>query len=80
MRVVRACRGKWTDEYECYKDPVGKDFYWLKGQFINEEPEATDTDEWCLAHGIVSIVPTLLDRTAPSSLVPTTIRNLSRSF
>ncbi len=80
MRVVRVCRGKWTDEYECYKDPVGKDFYWLKGQFINEEPEATDTDEWCLAHGIVSIVPTLLDRTAPSSLVPTTIRNLSRSF
>lgn len=65
MRVVRACRGKWTDEYEKYIDPFGRPFYWLKGEFINEEPDATDTDEWCLAHGIVSVVPVLLDATAP---------------
>lgn len=71
MKVVRACRGKWTDEYEEYTDPHGRKFYWLKGKFENEEPEATDTDEWCLAHGIVSVVPTLLDRTAP--VVPTAL-------
>lgn len=65
MRIVRAARGKWTDEYEAYTDPHGYPFYWLKGKFENEEPDATDTDEWCLSHGITSVVPTLLDRTAP---------------
>lgn len=65
MRVVRACRGNWSDEYKEYTDPHGHKFYWLTGRFENEEPEASDTDEWCLAHGIVSVVPTLLDRTGP---------------
>ena len=40
-------------------------FYWLAGTFINEEPENENTDEWCLSHGIVSIVPVLLERTYP---------------
>lgn len=64
MRMVRACRGNWSDEYAEYIDPHGKKFYWLQGTFHSEEPEAEDTDEWCLARGIVSVVPTLLDRTA----------------
>lgn len=65
MRLARAARGKWTDEYRRYEDPAGKPFYWLTGKFINLEPGNTDTDEWCLAHGIASVVPTMLDRTAP---------------
>lgn len=64
-RVVRSARGKWTDEYKEYKDPFGKDFYMLTGKFINFEPEAKDTDEWCLSHGFASVVPEKLDRTAP---------------
>ncbi len=65
MRLTKAARGKWTDEYRRYDDPNGKPFYWLTGRFVNLEPDNTDTDEWCLAHGIASVVPTLLDRTAP---------------
>ena len=64
MRLVRACKGNWSDEYKEYTDPHGHPFYWLTGSFENLEPEATDTDEWCLHHGIVSVVPCLLDRTA----------------
>ena len=63
MRVVRGCKGRWNDRYEAYEDPAHRPFYWLAGNFVNEEPENTDTDEWCLAHGIVSIVPVLLERT-----------------
>lgn len=77
MRVVRACRGKWTDEYERYSDPLGRDFFWLTGKFVNDEPDATDTDEWCLSHGIVSVVPTLLDRTAPPHDVPDWVWNIN---
>ncbi len=66
MKIVRGARGKWTDEYEKYLDPHGQPFYWLKGKFENEEPDDSATDEWCLAHGIVSVVPVLLDRTSPT--------------
>lgn len=69
MRFVRECRGKWSDEYEKYIDPYNRPFYLLKGEFINLEPEAEDTDDWCVHHGIVSIVAEQLDRTAPP-LVP----------
>ena len=65
MRIARGCRGKWIDNYAEFTDPQGETFYWLTGKFINGEPDATDTDEWCLNHRIVSVVPTLLDRTAP---------------
>ena len=60
---MRACKGNWSDEYKEYIDPHGHKFYWLTGRFENLEPESEDTDEWCLAHGIVSVVPTQLDRT-----------------
>lgn len=64
MRLARACRGNWSDEYKRYTDPAGRPFFMLSGRFESQEPEATDTDEWMLAHGIVSVVPTMLDRTA----------------
>ena len=63
MRVTRSCKGRWNDRYEEYLDPAGRKFYWLSGTFENEEPDNTDTDEWCLSHGIVSVVPVMLDRT-----------------
>lgn len=63
IRITKACKGRWTDEYKEYEDPSGKKFYWLTGKFINEEPDNSDTDEWCLSHGIVSVVPLALDHT-----------------
>ncbi|MDE6769758.1 MAG: 5'/3'-nucleotidase SurE [Muribaculaceae bacterium] len=65
MRLTKSCKGNWTDEYKEYVDPNGGKFYWLTGKFVNEEPDNPDTDEWCLTHGIVSVVPVMLDRTAP---------------
>ncbi|MDE5874299.1 MAG: 5'/3'-nucleotidase SurE [Muribaculaceae bacterium] len=69
-RVVRECRGNWSDEYKEYVDPSGRKFYWLTGKFVNDEPDNCDTDEWCLAHGIVSVVPTKLGRTASIENIP----------
>lgn len=65
MRICRQCRGNWSDEYVPYTDPFGRKFYMLAGHFENAEPDAPDTDEFALHHGMVSVVPTLLDRTAP---------------
>lgn len=66
MRVVRGCKGRWNDYYKEYRDPADQPFYWLSGKFINEEPESTDTDEFCLKNGIVSIVPVMIERTCPN--------------
>ena len=67
MRLAVPCKGKWNDEYKEYIDPSGKKFYWLTGEYINEEPENDKTDEWCLDHGIISVVPVEIDRyTKPS--------------
>ena len=63
MRLTKGAKGRWTDEYQEYTDPNGKKFWWLTGKFENAEPDNKDTDEWCLANGIVSVVPVLLDRT-----------------
>jgi 5'-nucleotidase len=64
IRVARQARGCWQEEFEKRKDPMGKTYYWLTGRFINHEPESTDTDEWAMKNGYVSVVPVSTDMTA----------------
>ena len=64
VKVARQCDGRWTKEYAKRTDPRGGSYFWLTGNFENHEPESTDTDEWALDHGYVSIVPTKIDLTA----------------
>jgi len=66
IMICRQARGNWEEEFAKRKDPMGKTYYWLTGSFRNREPEATDTDEWALANGYVSIVPVSVDMTAYS--------------
>ena len=63
-RITRQCNGLWVKEFARRTDPVGHDYYWLTGNFENHEPDAEDTDEWALANGYVSVVPTTTDMTA----------------
>lgn len=63
MRVTKSCKARWDDRYDEYHDPFGRPFYWLAGNMVNLQPQDEDTDEWCLVHGIVSIVPVKLDPT-----------------
>ena len=42
---------------------MGRDYYWLTGEFINED-RGDDTDEAALAKGYISVVPTQFDLTA----------------
>jgi 5'-nucleotidase len=70
IRVCRQCRGHWREEFFCRQNPLGRDYYWLTGEFMNAEPAATDTDEWALAHGYVSVVPVQVDLTDHRQLAP----------
>ena len=63
VKVCRAARGHWSEEYRRYLDPNGKPFYWLTGRFCNDEPDAVDTDEYWLSHNYISVVPATPDQT-----------------
>ncbi len=63
IKVVRQAKASWVEKFDARQDPYGRDYYWLTGEFINFEKEATDTDEWALANGYLSVVPTQVDLT-----------------
>lgn len=64
VKVVRAAKGHWTEEYSDYVTPHGTPFFWLTGTFHNDEPDNPDTDEYWLNRGWGSIVPIRPDQTA----------------
>lgn len=63
VRICRQNRGFWREEFYRREDPRGREYFWLTGEFIDGEPEATDTDEWALRNGYVSVVPIQADLT-----------------
>ncbi|MDR2891234.1 MAG: 5'/3'-nucleotidase SurE [Alistipes sp.] len=63
IRVCRQCRGHWREDFFRRQNPLGHEYFWLTGAFKNAEPDATDTDEWALAHGYASVVPIQVDLT-----------------
>lgn len=62
VRVCRAAKGHWSEEYRRYLDPQGNPFYWLTGRFVNTEPDSTDTDEYWLSRRYISVVPVTPDQ------------------
>lgn len=67
MKICRQARAYWVEEFDKRTNPMGREYYWLTGTFINED-EGEDTDEWALNKGYISIVPTQFDLTAHHSL------------
>ncbi len=63
MKVCRQAKAHWEEKYFKRQNPLGRDYYWLTGEFVNED-EGEDTDEWALKNGYVSIVPVQFDMTA----------------
>lgn len=63
IKVCRAARGHWSDGFSRYLDPQGNPFYLVNGRFINEDADATDTDEYWLARNYISVVPVSPDMT-----------------
>ncbi len=62
IRLARQARAKWQENFEQRHDPYKRPYYWLLGEFVNEDP-GRDTDEAALAAGYVSVVPCRYDLT-----------------
>lgn len=63
IKVCRQARANWKEKFDKRTNPSGREYYWLTGEFELLD-KGEDTDEWALAHGYISIVPTQFDLTA----------------
>lgn len=63
IKVCRQAHGLWDAAFDKRTNPLGKDYYWLSGEFKNLD-HGQDTDIWALENGYISVVPTQFDLTA----------------
>lgn len=63
IKVCRQAKAVWIEDFDKRMSPNGKEYYWLKGEFVNQD-KGEDTDEWALKNGFISIVPVHFDLTA----------------
>ena len=62
VRVCKQAYAKYEEDFKERKDPIGKKYYWLTGEFLNLE-KSKDTDVWALENNYVSVVPVQYDLT-----------------
>lgn len=74
IKVCRQAKAIWVEKFDKRKTPQGRDYYWLAGEFVNLD-NGTDTDEWALANGYISIVPVQFDLTAHHAIQQLNTRN-----
>lgn len=62
VKICRQAYAKYEEDFIERKDPHGKKYYWLTGEFVNFD-KGKDTDVWALANNYVSVVPVQFDLT-----------------
>lgn len=62
IKVCRQAYAKYVEDFDQRKDPAGRHYYWLTGEFKNFD-KGKDTDVWALEHNFVSVVPVQFDLT-----------------
>jgi 5'-nucleotidase len=75
IKICRQAKALWMERFDKRQTPFGKDYYWLTGEFINQD-KGEDTDEWALANGYISIVPVQFDLTAHHAIAQLNTWNL----
>lgn len=63
IKICRQAKANWKEKFDKRTNPMGKEYYWLTGVFELLD-NGEDTDEWALANGYISVVPTHFDLTA----------------
>ena len=70
LRGIKLCcqaNANWKEEFQERKDPSGRTYYWLTGDFVNYD-DRKNTDEWALENHFISIVPVQFDLTAYNAI------------
>lgn len=67
LRLCRQAKANWVENFDKRQTPHGRDYYWLTGEFVNQDG-GKDTDEWALENNYISVVPVQFDLTAYHAL------------
>ncbi|KRO88252.1 MAG: 5'/3'-nucleotidase SurE [Bacteroidetes bacterium] len=67
IKICRQAKAHWIEKFDKRKSPQGKEYYWLTGEFINQD-DGEDSDEWALKNGFISVVPIKFDMTDHSNI------------
>jgi 5'-nucleotidase len=63
IKITRQAKAYWDENFDERKDPHMRDYYWLRGDFVNLD-DGEDNDHWAINNNYVSIVPVQIDLTA----------------
>jgi len=67
FKICRQAEARWVERYVEGIDPRGQKYYWLTGEFMNQD-EGRDTDVWALDNNYISVVPSGHDLTRYDSI------------
>ena len=62
IKICKQAYAKYVEDFDERKDPQGKKYYWLTGEFVNFD-KSKDTDVWALQNNYISVVPVQFDLT-----------------
>ena len=63
IKICRQADTRWQEDFDLRVDPYGRDYYWMVGNLINNDP-GQDHDEWAIKNNYISIVPCQFDLTS----------------
>lgn len=63
IKICRQANAHWEEEFDHRKDPYGRPYFWLAGNFVNND-KGEDSDVWAVDHNYVAVVPCQYDLTA----------------
>lgn len=64
IRLCEQTKGEWENEWENFAHKGDSHYYWLTGNFRNDDVENEQNDHWALNNGYVAITPVTVDATA----------------
>jgi len=77
IKICRQAKANWEEEFDKRTNPMGRDYYWLTGKFVNMD-SGKDTDEWALKKNYISVVPVQFDLTAHHAIEQLNTWNLHK--
>ena len=63
IKVCRQANAKWQEDFDERRDPYGREYFWMTGNFVNFD-KGEDNDVWAIDNNYVSVVPCQFDMTA----------------
>ncbi|MFT4665639.1 MAG: 5'-nucleotidase [Polaribacter sp.] len=63
IKICRQANARWVENFQEGTDPMGRPYYWLTGEFVNDD-KGEDSDVDALDEGYISVVPSMHDLTS----------------